>query len=49
MAVVDVHAHIIVPQITRSFDPSEGWRPAVTWENGRQYVDFGGKKIKANI
>jgi aminocarboxymuconate-semialdehyde decarboxylase len=42
---IDIHAHIIVPEITRDVAPDEGWRPKVDWENGRQFVEFGGKRI----
>jgi aminocarboxymuconate-semialdehyde decarboxylase len=45
MTVIDVHAHIIVPEITRASAPDEAWRPAVTWQDGRQLVDFGGRVI----
>ena len=45
MPVIDIHAHIIVPEITRAAAPDETWRPAVTWQDGRQFVDFGGKVI----
>jgi aminocarboxymuconate-semialdehyde decarboxylase len=45
MSVIDIHAHIIVPEITRASAADEAWRPAVTWEDGRQFVDFGGKVI----
>ncbi len=43
--VIDIHAHIIVPEITRQAAPSEGWRPQVAWENGRQFVEFGGRRL----
>jgi aminocarboxymuconate-semialdehyde decarboxylase len=42
---IDIHAHIIVPEITRDVAPDEGWRPKVDWENGRQFLEFGGKRI----
>ncbi len=43
--VIDTHAHIIVPEILREADPAEGWRPRVVWENGRQFVEYGSKRI----
>lgn len=43
--VVDVHAHIIVPEITRGAMAADTWRPKVVWENGQQFVEFGGKRI----
>ena len=42
---IDIHAHIIVPEITRDVNPAEDWRPKVFWEGGRQFVEFGGKRI----
>jgi aminocarboxymuconate-semialdehyde decarboxylase len=46
MTVVDVHIHVILPQVTREF---EAWGPQVTWEEGRQFVDFSGKKISSAL
>lgn len=42
---VDIHAHIIVSEIRRGAEPTEEWRPKVTWEDGRQFVEYGGKRI----
>jgi aminocarboxymuconate-semialdehyde decarboxylase len=49
MSIVDTHAHIIVPQILRDAAPSEGWRPHVYREDGRQVVEFGGRSIKSAV
>ena len=43
--VIDTHAHIIVPEILREANPAEGWRPRVVWENDRQFVEYGPKRI----
>jgi len=43
--IVDTHAHIIVPEILRDAKPAEGWRPSVVWENGKQFVEYGPKRI----
>jgi len=43
--IIDSHAHIIVPEILREAAPSEEWRPRVTWENGRQFIEYNGKRI----
>lgn len=43
--IVDVHAHIIVPEITREAAPTEEWRPKVVWENGKQFVEYGSRRI----
>ncbi|MGQ0551218.1 MAG: amidohydrolase family protein [Armatimonadota bacterium] len=43
--VVDAHAHIIVPEITRDAAPHEDWRPRVFWQDGAQIIEFGGRRI----
>ncbi len=43
--IIDAHAHIIVAEITRDAAPEEAWRPRVIWEDGRQLIEFGGKRI----
>ncbi|HET7143002.1 MAG TPA: amidohydrolase family protein [Anaerolineales bacterium] len=43
--IIDTHAHIILPEILREAAPAEQWRPRVGWENGRQFVEFGPKRI----
>ena len=43
--IIDTHAHIIVPEILREAAPAEGWRPRVIWENGKQFVEYGPKRI----
>lgn len=45
MQIIDMHAHIIVPEILRDANPSEEWRPSVVWENGKQFVVYGPKRI----
>lgn len=47
--VIDVHAHIIVPEILRQAAPEETWRPVVTWQDGQQVIDFGGRPIRSAI
>jgi len=47
--IIDTHAHIIVPEILRQAAPAEEWRPRVVWENGRQIVEYGGKRIGSAI
>jgi aminocarboxymuconate-semialdehyde decarboxylase len=46
---VDIHAHIIVPEITREAAPAEQWRPRVSWENGRRFVEYDGKRISSAL
>ena len=43
--IIDTHAHIIVPEILRDAAPDEAWRPKVVWENGKQFVEYGPKRI----
>jgi len=43
--IIDTHAHIIVPEILRDAKPSEEWRPRVVWEGGKQFVEYGPKRI----
>lgn len=45
MPIIDTHAHIIVPEILREAKPAEEWRPRVIWENGKQFVEYGPKRI----
>lgn len=45
--VIDVHAHIIVPEILRDVSPDESWRPAVAWHDGQQVIDFAGRQIRS--
>jgi aminocarboxymuconate-semialdehyde decarboxylase len=46
----DVHAHVIVPEITRDAGGGESWRPHVFRdEAGDQVVDMGGKQVRAAI
>jgi aminocarboxymuconate-semialdehyde decarboxylase len=47
---VDVHAHVIVPEITRDAEPGEAWRPRVYRDDrGAQVVELGGREIRAAI
>ena len=40
---VDVHAHVIVPEVLRDAARDEAWRPRVWWEDGAQIVELGGR------
>jgi hypothetical protein len=44
MTIIDVHAHIIVPE-PAALRLRKGWRPRVSWEGGRQIVELGGRLI----
>jgi aminocarboxymuconate-semialdehyde decarboxylase len=46
----DVHAHVIVPEITREAGHGEAWRPHVFRDDaGAQVVEMGGKQIRAAV
>jgi len=46
----DVHAHVIVPEITREAGGGEAWRPHVFRDDGgAQVVEMGGKEIRSAI
>ena len=48
--IVDVHAHVIVPEITRDAQPGEAWRPRVYRDDdGAPVVELGGREIRAAI
>lgn len=47
--IVDVHAHIVVPQVTREAGGAEPWRPSVRWEDGSQVVELGGHVIRSAV
>lgn len=45
--IIDSHAHIIVPEILREAAPAEDWRPRVIWEDGKQIIEYNGKRISS--
>ena len=45
MTIIDTHAHIIVPEILREAKLADEWRPRVIWENSKQFVEYGPKRI----
>jgi aminocarboxymuconate-semialdehyde decarboxylase len=48
--VVDAHAHLIVPEITRAAGAGEQWRPHVFRDDaGAQVVEMSGKQIRSAI
>lgn len=46
--IIDVHAHVIVPELTREYG-DDPWRPAVRWEDGAQVVELGGVEIRSAV
>ena len=47
--IVDVHRHIVVPEVTREAGGDEPWRPSVRWEDGDQVVELGGQVIRSAV
>jgi aminocarboxymuconate-semialdehyde decarboxylase len=47
---IDMHAHVIVPEITREAGAGEAWRPRVFRDDaGGQVVEMGGTEIRSAI
>ena len=46
---IDVHAHVIVPEVLRDAAPDEAWRPRVWCEDGAQVVELGGRQIRSAV
>jgi aminocarboxymuconate-semialdehyde decarboxylase len=49
MTAIDVHAHVIVPELLRSSALGESWRPRVVRHDGAQLVEFGGARIRSMV
>jgi aminocarboxymuconate-semialdehyde decarboxylase len=48
--IIDAHAHVIVPEISRAAAPQESWRPHVYRdENGAQVVELDGRPIRSAV
>ncbi len=47
--IIDAHAHIIVPEITRQAGPDEEWRPRVFYDGEQQVVEAFGRQIRSAI
>jgi aminocarboxymuconate-semialdehyde decarboxylase len=47
--IVDVHAHVVVPEITRDAAPGEEWRPLVRFEDGRQTLEIAGGAVRSLV
>ena len=45
MSAIDVHAHVIVPELLRDAAPQDAWRPSVSTAQGHQVVELSGRKI----
>jgi aminocarboxymuconate-semialdehyde decarboxylase len=49
MTAIDVHAHVIVPELLRDAAPAQEWRPSVRREDERQVVEFEGRSIRSAV
>jgi aminocarboxymuconate-semialdehyde decarboxylase len=49
MNAIDVHAHVIVPELLRSSAPGEAWRPHVVRDGRGQVVELGGARIRSMV
>jgi aminocarboxymuconate-semialdehyde decarboxylase len=48
-AVIDMHAHVIVPELLREAAPEEAWRPRVWREGGRQAFEVGRREVRSAV
>ena len=49
MTAVDLHAHVIVPELLREAAPDEDWRPRVQRVDGAQVVELDGREIRSAV
>lgn len=49
MSAIDLHAHVIVPEVLREAAPRESWRPALRRVDGRQVVEIEGRRITSVV
>jgi aminocarboxymuconate-semialdehyde decarboxylase len=49
MMAIDVHAHVVVPELLRDAAPDEGWRPVLRRVDGRLVVEFEGRRIASML
>jgi aminocarboxymuconate-semialdehyde decarboxylase len=49
MMAIDVHAHVVVPELLRDAAPDEGWRPALRRVDGRRVVELDGRRIASMV
>src|SRR5437764_11686121 len=49
MSAIDVHAHVIVPELLRDVAPEETWRPTLRRVDSRQVIEFGGRRVNSTV
>jgi aminocarboxymuconate-semialdehyde decarboxylase len=47
--VIDMHAHVIVPELLREAAPEETWRPRVWREGGQQAFEVGRREVRSAV
>lgn len=47
MSIVDVHAHVIVPELLRHHGAEDAWRPSVRRDDGLQVIEWAGREIRS--
>lgn len=47
--VIDMHAHVIVPELLREAAPEEAWRPRVWREGGQQAFEVGRREVRSAV
>jgi aminocarboxymuconate-semialdehyde decarboxylase len=46
---IDLHAHVIVPEILRDAAPEETWRPKIWWEGDQSVVELAGRPVRSGV
>src|SRR5262245_32844829 len=46
---VDVHCHVVVPELLRSAAPDESWRPAVWGDDDGQVIELGDRRLRSAV
>jgi aminocarboxymuconate-semialdehyde decarboxylase len=46
---IDVHAHVIVPEILRDAAPDEAWRPRVYRDERGRVAEMGGRPVRSGV
>ena len=49
MSPIDVHAHVVVPEILRSAAPQERWRPVMRRVDSRRIVELDGVRVGSMV
>jgi aminocarboxymuconate-semialdehyde decarboxylase len=49
MRSIDMHAHVLVPELLREAAPSETWRPALRRVDSRHVVELDGRRINSIV